>query len=156
LSDLSSLSEGSSGRIEENETSSTSNRRRSTRGEKIRRKFHKRMDFFLVKGGSCSYDHESIDDIEVPLRYKHIVKQWVPKDLPEINTDFCVNKRIYQIAPSSLHGLGLFSMDGIKVCYDGLTELMEYVGPCYIYKDWIRIVQYTKSMRRYGLAANYI
>jgi len=156
LSDLSSLSEGSSGRIEENETSSMSNRRRSTRGEKIKRKFHKHMDFFLGKGGSCSYDHESIDDIEVPLRYKHIVKQWVPKDLPEINTDFCVNERIYQIAPSSLHGLGLFSMDGIKVCYDGLTELMEYVGPCYIYKDWIRIVQYTKSMRRYGLAANYI
>ena len=47
-------------------------------------------------------------------------------------------------------------MDGINVCYDGLTELMEYIGPCYIYKDWIRIVQYTKSMWRYGLAANYI
>lgn len=132
MSDLSSLSEGSSSRIEENETSSTSNRWRSTRGEKIRRKFHKRMDFFLVKGGSCSYDHESIDDIKVPLRYKHIVKQWVPKDLPEINTDFCVNERIYRITPSSLHGLGLFSMDGIKVCYDGLTELMKYVGPYYI------------------------
>ena len=33
---------------------------------------------------------------------------------------------------------------------------MEYVEPCYIYKDSIQIVQYTKSMRRYGLAANYI
>jgi hypothetical protein len=80
---------------------------------------------FLAKGGSCSYDHESIDHIEVPLRYKHIVKRWVPKDIPEINIDFCVNERIYQIAPSSLHGLGIFSMDGIKVCYNGLTELME-------------------------------
>jgi hypothetical protein len=89
------LSEGSSGRIEESETSSRSNRRRSTRGEKIIRKFHRCMEFFLAKGGSCSYDHESIDDIEVPLRYKHIVKKWVPKDLPEINTDFCVNERIY-------------------------------------------------------------
>ena len=47
-------------------------------------------------------------------------------------------------------------MDGIKVCYNGLTELLEYVRPFYIYKDWIQIVQYTKSMRRYGLAANYI
>jgi hypothetical protein len=81
LLDLSSLSEGISCRIEESETS-TSNRRRSTRGENIRRKFHRRMDFFLAKGGSCFYDHESIDDIEVPLRYKHIVKRWVPKDLP--------------------------------------------------------------------------
>jgi hypothetical protein len=104
------------------------------------------MEFFLAKGGSCSYDDESIDDIEVPLRYNHLVKRWVPKDLPQINIDFCVNERIYHIAPSSLHGLGIFSMDGIKVCYDGITELMEYVGPCYIYKDWIRLVQYTKSM----------
>jgi hypothetical protein len=47
-------------------------------------------------------------------------------------------------------------MDGIKVCYKGLNELMEYVGPCYIYKEWIQIVQYTKSMRRCDLAANYI
>jgi hypothetical protein len=33
---------------------------------------------------------------------------------------------------------------------------MEYVRPCYIYKYWIHIVQYTKIMRRYGLNANYI
>jgi hypothetical protein len=84
------------------------------------------------------------------------VKRWVPKGIPKINTGFCVNERIYQISPSSLHGLGPFSMDGIKVCYDRLTKLMEYVGPYYIYKDWIQIVQYTKSMRRYGLVANYI
>lgn len=132
LSDLSSLSEGSLGRIEESDTSSSSNRQRSTRGEKIRRKFHRCMEFFLVKGGSCFFYHESIDDIEVPLRYKHIVKQWVPKDLLEINIDFCVNKRIYWIAPSSLHGLGLFSMDGIKVYCYRLTKLMDYFGPYYI------------------------
>jgi hypothetical protein len=41
-----------------------------TRGEKVRRKFRRRMEFFLVEGGSCSYDDESIGDIEVPLRYK--------------------------------------------------------------------------------------
>jgi hypothetical protein len=98
------------------------------------------MEFFLDKGGSCSYDDESMDDIEVPLRYNHIVKRWVPKDLPQINIVFCVNKRIYHIAPSSLHGLGLFSMDDINVCYDGINEFMEYVGPCYIYKDWICLV----------------
>jgi hypothetical protein len=90
------------------------------------------------------------------LRYKHIVKRWLPKDLPERNTDFSVNERIYWIAPLSLHGLGIFSMDGIKVWYDGLNELMEYVRPCSIYKYWIRIFQYTKSMLRYGLDANYI
>jgi hypothetical protein len=111
LSDISSSSEGSLGRIEESETSSRSNMQRSTRGEKIRRKFHRRMEFFLAKGESCYYDHERIYDIEVPLRYKHIVKRWVPKDLPEINIVFCVNERISQIAPLSLHGFGLFSMD---------------------------------------------
>jgi hypothetical protein len=95
------------------------------------------MEFFLSKGDSCYYDDERIDDIEVPLRYKHIVKRWVPKDLSEINTGFCANGRIYWIAPSSLHGLGIFSMDGIKAYYNSLTKLMEYVGPCYIYKDWI-------------------
>ena len=114
------------------------------------------MDFFLVEGGSCSYDDETIGDIDVPLRYRHLVKQWVPKDLPPLNTDFCVNERIFRIAPSSLHSLGLFCMDGIKVGYDRCTELMEYVGPCYNYKDWMRLVQYTRSMRRYRLSANYL
>ena len=46
--------------------------------------------------------------------------------------------------------------DSTKVGYNRCTELMEYVGPYHIYKYWIWIVQYTKSMRRYGLAANYI
>jgi hypothetical protein len=53
----------------------------------------------------------------VPLRYKYLVKQWVPKDLPHLNIVFCVNERIFWIAPSSLHSLGLFFMDGIKVGY---------------------------------------
>ena len=82
-------------------------------------------------------------DIEVPFRYKHLVKKWVPRDLPQVNTDFCVNERIYRISPSSLHGLGLFCMDGIKVGYGRCTELMEYVGPCYNYSDWMCLVQYT-------------
>jgi hypothetical protein len=156
LSDLSSSSEGSSGRLEESETSSRPKRGRSTRCQKIRRKFHKRMEFFLVEGGSCSYDDETIGDIEVPLRYKHLVKQWVPKDLPHLNTYFCVNERIFRIAPSSLHGLGLFCMDGIKVGYKRCTELMEYVRPCYNYRDWMWLVQYTCSMCIYRVSANYL
>jgi hypothetical protein len=28
-------------------------------------------------------------------------------------------------------------MDGIKVKYGGVIELMEYVGPCYNYGVWI-------------------
>ena len=62
-----------------------------------------------AEGGSCSYDDETIGDIEVPLRYKNLVKQWVPRDIPQVNTDFCVNERIYRIARSSLHGLGCFA-----------------------------------------------
>ena len=75
---------------------------RSTRCHNIRRKFNKRMEFFLNGGGSCSYDDETVGDIEVHLRYKHLVKQWVPRDLPQVNTDFCVNEKIYRIASSSL------------------------------------------------------
>jgi hypothetical protein len=114
------------------------------------------MEFFLVEGGSCSYDDESICEKEVPLRYKHLVKQWVPKQLYSLDTDFIVNNRTYCIAPSSLHGLGIFSMDGITVKYNTVTELMDYVRPCYNYNDWMYVVWYMRSMQRYALTANYI
>jgi hypothetical protein len=114
------------------------------------------MEFFLAEGGSYSYDVESIDDIEVPLRYKHLVKRWVLKDLPQVNNDFYLDERIYHISPSLLHGLGIFSMDGIKVFDGGITELMEYVGPCCNYRDWIKLVQYMRGMKIYRVATNYI
>ena len=57
---------------------------------------------------------------------------------------------------SSLHGLGIFSMDGIKVSYNKVIKLMEYVRPCYDYSSWMHIVRYKKSMCRYGLVTNYI
>jgi hypothetical protein len=120
---------------------------RSTRGEKIRRKFHRYIEFFCVKGGTCSYDDDTKDDIKVPSRYTHIVKMWEPKQLPQLDTNFCVNERIYHIAPSSIHGVGLFSMDGIKVKYGGVTKLMEYVKPCYNYGDWMRLARYMQSMQ---------
>ena len=77
--------------------------------QKIKRKIDKHMEIFLAEGRSYSYDDETIGDIEVPLRYKHLLKQWVPKDIPQLNTHFCVNERIYQIAPYPLHGLGYFA-----------------------------------------------
>ena len=98
---------------------------------------------FSWEGGSCSYDDEMIGDIEVPFRYKHLVKQCLPRDLPQVNNDFCVNERIYRIAPSSLHGLGLFCMDGMKVGYGRCKKSMEYVGPSYNYNDWMCLVQCT-------------
>jgi hypothetical protein len=76
----------------------------------------------------------------VPLRYKNLVKQWVSKDVPHLNRDFFVKERIFQIVPSSLHGLGLFCMDGIKVGYDRCIELMKYVKLCYNYKYWMWLV----------------
>ena len=114
------------------------------------------MQFFIANGGSCNYDAESIGEIEFPLRYKQLVQWWAPKELPEVDTDFFISGRMYRIAPSSLHGLGLFSMDGIKVGYDTVTELMEYVGPLYKYNHRLMLVWYMWSMRRYGVAANYI
>jgi hypothetical protein len=40
-----------------------------------------------------------------------------------VDTNFFISGRMYRIAHSSLHGLGLFSMDGIKVSYGTVTEL---------------------------------
>ena len=52
----------------------------------------------------------------MPLRYQHLVKQWVPSDLPKVNTDFCVNERIYRIVPSSLHRLGFVDVYVTSEC----------------------------------------
>ena len=83
LSDISSSGEGILGQIEGNATASSRyDTQTRTKGEKVRIKFCRCMEFFLAEGGSCFYDHESIEDIEVPLGYKHLVKQWVPKKLP--------------------------------------------------------------------------
>lgn len=64
------------------------------------------------------------------MKYKHLVQYCVPKELPQLDNNFYVNESIYRIAPSPLHGLDIFSMDGIKVCYRGVIELIEYVKPC--------------------------
>jgi hypothetical protein len=79
------------------------------------------MELFLGEGDSYYYDDESIIDVEVPLRYKHMMIPWVPNELPQLEIDFCVNEMIYHIAPSSIHG-------------------MEYVKPCYNYGYWLRLV----------------
>jgi len=76
--------------------SSRYDKQTKTRGEKVKIKFCRRMKFFLAKGGSCSYDDESIGDIDLPLRYKHMVQQWVPKELPPIDVDFVFNNRTYR------------------------------------------------------------
>jgi hypothetical protein len=137
LSGISLSSEEILGKIEARNatTSSRYDKKTRTKSEKVRIKFCRCIKTFLVEGGSCSYDDESIGDIEVPLRYKNMVKQWVPKELPPIDVEFVVNNRTYCIPPSSLHGLGLFSMDGIIVKYNTVTELMEYVRLCYNYND---------------------
>lgn len=154
LLDLSFSREENVGTEKESETFSMSKSRRSTRGQNIRKKFNKHMKIFLAQGGSCSYDDESEGDSDVPFRYKQLQKQWVPDELPPINTNFCLGERIYHIKPSSLHGLVLYSMDGIKVSYNEVIELMEYVGPCYDYSSWMQIVRYKNSMCRYALAEN--
>ena len=127
---LSTLNEGNEGMVDEISTCTTTKMERSTRGQKIRKKFNKCMQFFLAKGGSCSYDDESKGDIKIPFQYTHIEKEWVTNELPPIITNFCVNERIYHIATSSLHGLGIFSMNEIKACSKKVVEMMKYVIPC--------------------------
>jgi hypothetical protein len=158
MSDISSSSEEILGQIDVGNATASSiyDKLIRTRGEKVRIKFCRPREFFLVKGRSCYYDDERIEYIDVPLWYNHLVKQWVPKELPPIYVDLVVNNRTYHIAPSSLHGLGLFSMDGIIIKYNTIIELMDFVGPCYNYNDWMWLVGYMQSMRRYALATNYI
>jgi hypothetical protein len=137
LSYISSSSEEILGQIEARNGTASSryDKKTRTRCEKVTIKFCRHRKFFLAKGRSFSYDYERIGDIDVPLRYKHLVKKWVPKELPPIDVDFIVKNRTYRIAPPSLHGLGLFSMDGIIVKYNTVIELMYYVRPCYNYND---------------------
>ena len=143
MSYISSSSEEILGQIEVNViASSRYDKQTRTKGEKVRIKFCRCMEFFLAEGGSCSYDDEIIGDIYVLLMYKHLVKQWVPKEVPPIDVDFIVNNKAYHIAPSSLHGLGLFSMDGIILKYNIVTKLMDYVRSCYNYNDWMRLILY--------------
>ena len=66
---FSSSSEGNAGIEEDSETCSRSMKERQTRGQKIRRKFNKPMQFFLAQGGSCSYDDETEGEIEVPNKH---------------------------------------------------------------------------------------
>jgi hypothetical protein len=144
LSNISSSSEEILGQIEVGNATASSryDKKIRTRGEKVRIKFCRCMKFFLAEGGSCSYDDESIGDIDVPLKYNNLVKQWLPKELPPIYVDFIVNNSTYHISPSSLHGLGLFSTDEIIVKYNRVTKLMDYVRPCYNYNDWMWLVWY--------------
>ena len=93
------------------------------------------MQYFIANGGSFNYDAESVGDVEFPLRYRDLVQQWVTNKLPQVDTYFFINGRMYRIAPSLVHGLGLFSMDGIKVDYGTITELMQYVKPLYRYNN---------------------
>jgi hypothetical protein len=62
LSNISSSSEESLGQIEAGNAnvSCRYDKQTRTRGEKVKIKFCRRMKFFLAKGGSCSYDDESI------------------------------------------------------------------------------------------------
>ena len=76
MSDLSSSSDDQDiiGEVESETCSTRSTNSRATRSEKVKKIFRRRMKFFIVNGGSCDYDGESIGDIEFPLRYKYLVR----------------------------------------------------------------------------------
>ena len=74
LLDLYTLIEGNEGMVDESSTCTMTKMGRLTIGQKIRKKFNKCMQFFLAKGGSCSYDDERQGDINVPFWYTHIEK----------------------------------------------------------------------------------
>ena len=42
--------------------------------KKVRKRFRRRMQYFIANGGSCNYAAESIGDIELPLMYINLVQ----------------------------------------------------------------------------------
>jgi hypothetical protein len=68
LSYVSSSSDENIGMEEESETFSRHKLGRSTRGQKIKKKFNTRMKFFLSHEGLCPYDDERKGHSKVPLR----------------------------------------------------------------------------------------
>jgi len=122
---------------ERGEGETSSKMLRSTRGDNVKSKFKKHMDLFIIEGSMFSFENETGKEKKVPLSYKNYVKNCEPNLLPELVTDFCISGRTYRIAPSSLHGLELFSTDGVNVPYHSAVELMEYVGTTCTCKFWI-------------------
>ena len=76
MSDLSSSSDDQDiiREVESDTCCTISTSSRSTRLEKVRKRFHTHMQFFIANGGSCNYDSEIICDFELPLGYKHLVQ----------------------------------------------------------------------------------
>ena len=76
------------------------------------------------------------------LGWKHLVNGWEPKQFLELDIDFRLNEIIYRNVPSSIHGIGLFSMDGIHAKYKGGFYLMECLGPYHSYGFWTKMDEY--------------
>ena len=89
LSYLYSSSEGNARIEEDSETCSRSMKERQTRGQKIRRKFNKHMQFHLAQGGSFSYDDETKGGTKVPLRYTHLRKNGYPRNYLQLTLFLC-------------------------------------------------------------------
>ena len=71
---LSSDGEDILGEVESDTCCTRSTGSISTRSEKVRKRFRRRMQYFIANRGSCNYDAERIGDIEFPLRYINLVQ----------------------------------------------------------------------------------
>jgi hypothetical protein len=86
------------------------------------------------------------------MQFKHIVKKWNPNPLLELDINFVLNRHVYHIYPSSIHGLGLFYMDCVNIPYKCNVDLMQNVGQLYKYGDWMILTNYMKRMWTYELS----
>ena len=48
------------------------------------RKFHRHMEIFVSKGGSCGYDNECIDDIELSRGIEILLNDGYPRSYPKL------------------------------------------------------------------------
>jgi hypothetical protein len=83
------------------------------------------------------------------------VKKWEFEPLLEWDTHFSIDERTYCIYPCYLQGLGLFSMDVVKVPYSLVVELIGYVKSLYIYGNWKILAKFMSSMQRLHCFPNY-
>ena len=90
------------------------------------------------------YENEIDGDKKVPFRYENDVKIQEPNSLTQLdNVNFCNDGRSYQVGPSSLHGVGLFSMDGVNVPYKAQLN------------SWSMLAQHTIINVGYGWPSIY-
>jgi hypothetical protein len=102
-------------------------------------------DYFHAKLGKCYYENNIKDDMEVTNVVQVSCKVVEPNTLSKLYNNFVLNGHSYHIVASSIYGMELFCMDGVKFSYKHEGEWMDFVFPLNKYGNWMILTRYVKS-----------